>query len=83
MGKIPDQRTTLPQEMEELYHLKNQNKRYKGRRIPSQPAGHVFDAAQGKAGSLGCECTETAHVLFFIHQYPKCFSIELLVTLIF
>ena len=37
-----------------------------------QPAGHTsFYAAQDTVGLLGCECTLSAHVQLFIHQYPQ------------
>ncbi|KAK4829013.1 hypothetical protein QYF61_001769 [Mycteria americana] len=37
-----------------------------------RPAGHTsFDAAQDMVGLLGCECTLSAHVQLFIHQYPQ------------
>jgi len=37
-----------------------------------RPAGHaVFDAAQDTAGLLVCECTLSAEVQLFIHQYPQ------------
>ncbi|KAK4826482.1 hypothetical protein QYF61_009478 [Mycteria americana] len=40
-----------------------------------QPAGHAsFDAAQDIVGCLGCECTLSAHVQLFIHQYPQSLS---------
>ena len=37
-----------------------------------RPAGHAsFDAARVMAGFLGCEHILSAHVQFFIHQYPQ------------
>ncbi|KAK4831309.1 hypothetical protein QYF61_016798 [Mycteria americana] len=37
-----------------------------------RPAGHAaLDAAQDTVGFLGCECTLSAHVQLFIHQYPQ------------
>ncbi|KAK4826814.1 hypothetical protein QYF61_011622, partial [Mycteria americana] len=37
-----------------------------------RPAGHAaLDAAQDTDGFLGCECTLSAHVQLFMHQYPQ------------
>ncbi|KAK4831029.1 LOW QUALITY PROTEIN: hypothetical protein QYF61_014917 [Mycteria americana] len=52
--------------------LWTRSNRAEGQNHLPQPAGYAaFDAAQDTVGFLGCECTLSAHVQLFIHQYPQ------------
>jgi len=59
-------------ELDTGLHVGSQQSGAKGQNLLPRPAGHAAgDAAQGMVGFLGCECTLSAHVQLFIHQYPK------------
>ncbi|KAK4830181.1 hypothetical protein QYF61_008972 [Mycteria americana] len=59
-------------ELDAALQVGSHQSRAEGQNHLPRPAGHAaFDAAQDTVGFLGCECTLSAHVQLFIHQYPQ------------
>ncbi|KAK4825745.1 LOW QUALITY PROTEIN: hypothetical protein QYF61_002184 [Mycteria americana] len=59
-------------ELDAVLQVGSHQSRAEGQNPLPRPAGHAsFDAAQDAVGFLHCECTLSAHVQLFIHQYPQ------------
>ncbi|KAK4819924.1 hypothetical protein QYF61_015299 [Mycteria americana] len=58
-------------ELDAVLQVRSHQSRVEGQNHLPRPAGHASsDAAQDVVGLLGCECTLSAHVQLFVHQYP-------------
>ncbi|KAK4815928.1 hypothetical protein QYF61_010185, partial [Mycteria americana] len=59
-------------ELDAVLQVGSHQSRVEGQNHIPRPAGHnSFEAAQDVVGFLGSECTLSAHVQLFIHQYPQ------------
>ncbi|KAK4826321.1 hypothetical protein QYF61_007406 [Mycteria americana] len=59
-------------ELDAVLQVGSHQSRVEGQNHLLRPAGHAyFDAAQDMVGLLSCKHTLSAHVQFFIHQYPQ------------